>query len=57
MNIWNKVKNKVFNKNWFYKPIFPLQKIKEFFLSLRRIARVSLMLYTSLDEKVADAVL
>ena len=41
----------------FYKPLFPINKIKEFVQGLVDIKKVELVLYTSMKPKVAEAII
>ena len=47
----------MFNLGHYYKPMFPLQKIKEFMVGLSSLNKVSLILYTSLESSVAEVIL
>ena len=40
-----------------YKPMFPLQKIKDFIMAMKTIKNVELFIYTSLQPTIANAVL
>lgn len=54
---WEELKRKFFNVGNFYRPIFSIQKTKEFIFGLKSLSKVGLILYTSLDPEVADVIL
>lgn len=56
-NVMVRILKKMFGIGNCYKPMFPVQKIKDFIIALKTIENVSLFIYTSLHPTIANAIL